>query len=78
MTNALNDVAELAVLLTTGPDDYVLTAEQVATLLGRSALQLEDDRRNGRGPAWVLPWGPNGAVRYKLGDVRAFVNAPAA
>lgn len=78
MTNALNDAAELAVLLKTGPDDYTLTAEQVGTLLNRSTRQLEDDRRNGRGPAWVLPWGPNGAVRYKLGDVRAFVNAPAA
>lgn len=78
MTNALNDAAELAVLLKTGSDDYTLTAEQVGTLLNRSTLQLEDDRRNGRGPAWVLPWGPNGAVRYKLGDVRAFANAPAA
>lgn len=78
MTNALNDAADLAVLLKTGLDDHLLTAEQLATLLGRSPRQLEDDRRNGRGPAWALPWGPNGAVRYKLGEVRAFLNAPAA
>ncbi|PJO21686.1 hypothetical protein [Burkholderia glumae] len=77
MTNALNDAAVLAELLRTGADDHLLTAEQVGTLLNRSTLQLEDDRRNGRGPAWVQPFGPNGSVRYKLGDVRAFVNASA-
>lgn len=78
MTNALNDAALLAELLKGGADDHLLTAEQVATLLGRSAQQMENDRRNDRGPAWVQPWGPDGAVRYRLGDVRAFLNAAAA
>ncbi|MGF6570169.1 helix-turn-helix transcriptional regulator [Paraburkholderia fungorum] len=78
MTNALNDAAELAVLLKTGADYHLLTTEQVATLLGRSVAQLANDRRVGLGPAWVQPFGPNGVVRYRLGDVRAFTNAPAA
>lgn len=77
MTNALND-AELAVLLKTGADYHLLTTEQVATLLGRSVAQLANDRRVGLGPKWSQPFGPNGAVRYRLGDVRAYVNAASA
>ncbi|MGU7813625.1 hypothetical protein [Burkholderia sp. AW49-1] len=70
MTNDLN-VNEL---LTNGPDDLMLVTDQVGKLLGRSAQQLSVDRKDGRGPAWSAPFGPNGVVHYKLGDERAFVS----
>ncbi|MCA7967348.1 hypothetical protein LGM54_30660 [Burkholderia cenocepacia] len=74
MTNDLN-VNEL---LTNGPDDLMLTTDQVAKLLGRSVAQLPIDRKDGRGPAWSVPFGPNGVVHFKLGDLRAFMNGSAA
>lgn len=74
MTNDLN-VNEL---LTNGPDDLMLATDQVAKLLGRSVAQLSTDRKDGRGPAWSAPFGPNGVVHYKFGDLRAFMNGSAA
>ena len=71
MTNDVKDLLESA------PDSHLLTADQVAQLLDRSVKQLADDRKVGRGPKWTQPFGPNGVVRYRLGDVRAFVNGTA-
>ncbi|WP_145956363.1 helix-turn-helix domain-containing protein [Burkholderia pseudomallei] len=55
-----------------------MTTDQAAKLLGRSVAELSADRKEGRGPKWVLPFGPDGGARYRLGDLRAFLNAPAA
>ncbi|ARK49252.1 hypothetical protein BOC35_24045 [Burkholderia pseudomallei] len=61
-----------------GADEHLLTTDQAAKLLGRSVAELSADRKEGRGPKWVLPFGPDGGARYRLGDLRAFLNAPAA
>ncbi|WP_176322339.1 helix-turn-helix domain-containing protein [Burkholderia vietnamiensis] len=74
MTNALNNADVLADLLKNGEDDLMLTTDQAAKLLGRSVAQLSNDRRDGRGPKWLQPFGPNGVVHYKLVDLRAFLN----
>ncbi|HDR8950452.1 TPA: hypothetical protein QDA82_000721 [Burkholderia vietnamiensis] len=78
MSNALNDATVLAELLKSGADDLMLTTDQAAKLLGRSVAELSADRKEVRGPAWVQPFGPDGAVHYRLGDLRAFLNVPAA
>ncbi|UVS97360.1 helix-turn-helix domain-containing protein [Burkholderia glumae] len=74
----MNDATVLAELLKSGADDLMLTTDQAAKLLGRSVAELSADRKEGRGPRWVLPFGPDGVVHYRLGDLRAFLNAPAA
>ncbi|RAR66887.1 hypothetical protein C7401_102312 [Paraburkholderia unamae] len=74
MTKGLSNADVLAELLKSGADDLMLTTDQVAKLLGRSVAQLSSDRRDGRGPTWLQPSGPNGVVHYKLGDLRAFLN----
>jgi len=69
----MNDL-DVKELLPNGSDVHLLTADQVATMLGRSVGQLADDRRAGRGPKWTQPFGPNGRIRYRLGDVREYLS----
>ncbi|WP_186264194.1 DNA-binding protein [Burkholderia gladioli] len=52
-----------------------MTTAQLAKLLGRSVAQLSADRDAGRGPRFTVL---DGVVHYRLGDLRAFLNAPAA
>lgn len=68
---------ELITLLGTAPGNYQLTPEQVSALLNRSVKQLADDRTAQRGPAWALPWGPKGSIRYPIDALRKFFEGQA-
>lgn len=58
-------------------DDLWLIPAQVGMLLGRSMETLDDERKAGKPPLGMKPWGENGAVRYRLGTVRDFMMGPA-
>lgn len=68
---------ELITLLGTAPGNYQLTPDQVSALLNRSVKQLADDRTAQRGPAWALPWGPKGSIRYPIESLRKFFEGQA-
>jgi hypothetical protein len=58
-------------------EDVLLTRTEAANYIGRSANTLADWARKGFGPR-VVRLGPDGrGVRYRLGDLRQFVEASA-
>lgn len=55
--------------------DPVLTVKQTAVFLGISKSRLDQLRSQGMGPPWIRPSGtPGGAVRYRLSDLKAWLD----
>lgn len=58
-------------------DELWIVPAQLGMLVGRSLVQLEDDRKVGNPPPCMKPWGEKGPVRYRLGTVRDWMFGPA-
>lgn len=69
-----NDVLELVTKISSFHDDTLITAEQIAALTGFAAISIKQGKVRGM-PA---PDRRFSRLRWRLGDVRAFVRAGSA
>jgi excisionase family DNA binding protein len=67
---------ELALSAPTEPEDILMTRAEAARYLRRTERTLERWAAEGEGPR-VVRMGPGHAIRYRLSDLRAFVEASA-